>query len=334
MLRQHKELINQNMFPLLWPSIKSPYVTQVPTKEVIDILMPFNKLNNGFDFIPKNNPYRLCLPFNCDSKTLIVSDLKKESDLFKCFESQYNIIIYIGPPLGSPHSFLKKRKHFETALQCLNWKSIQKHCWKSISVYDFTLKNKCISIPSFDLGEIFVKNVNLPIVNPTPMWDLRFTHKYAILKLMGDLQNWGLNALIPLKFNLIESCLKEDDNHDLKYVLFTFGERFIRIWKCILYINLTPYEKLPHDVAIAKLKECEQQYQHPQECGQLIDIYMVLFFKYKHYLPKVCFGCFKHFKKLKQCKNCKKVVYCSKNCQRLHWNQIHKSCCEKICNIN
>ncbi len=39
-------------------------------------------------------------------------------------------------------------------------------------------------------------------------------------------------------------------------------------------------------------------------------------------------------KKLKKCVGCNLFYYCSKRCQKLHWNNIHRYCCVQIQNLD
>ncbi len=46
----------------------------------------------------------------------------------------------------------------------------------------------------------------------------------------------------------------------------------------------------------------------------------------------VCANCYKRNKKnkFKTCTGCAKIVYCSRRCQKIHWNKTHnKTCCKE-----
>ena len=42
-----------------------------------------------------------------------------------------------------------------------------------------------------------------------------------------------------------------------------------------------------------------------------------------------CDNCRVHFKKLKLCKGCRNVRYCSRECQKISWNNVHRYHCRK-----
>lgn len=47
----------------------------------------------------------------------------------------------------------------------------------------------------------------------------------------------------------------------------------------------------------------------------------------REYQNKACTSCFTKFDKLSRCSICKLVFYCSRDCQKSHWSDIHKYEC-------